>query len=208
MEKTEKPFHLYEGHATNENFKTGPKCKFKLKELEKAVVSYSNDGFTIGSYEFRYSDIQSMELLSVDYLSQGSMHTFKNICIQLRLKNDKEFVLYPVVGWNLSTDDQIRRSEELFKNLNAVLGNVKQENRKDKLRKILAVSDRIKMDMIQRALELDANTFSDKIFEWAAEFKFRIDGDYVVMEGGDVTGFISKLDAEFADWGKMDGKKV
>ncbi len=208
MGTTEKPFRLYEGHATSENFKTGPKCKFKLKELEEAVVSYSNDGFTIGSHEFRYSDIQSIELASVDYLSQGSMHTFKNICIQIRLKNDQECVLYPPAGWNLSTDDQIRRSEELFKSLNAVWGRVRMDDRKDKLRKMLAVSTRIKMDMIQRALGLDADTFSNKIFEWAAEFKFKIDGDYVVMEGGDVSGFISKLDAEFADWGKNNGKKV
>ncbi len=205
---TEKPFRLYEGHATSENFKTGVKCKFKLKELDEAVVSYSNDGLKIGNHEFRYPEIQSIELVSVDYLSAGSMHTFKNICIQIQLKNDKEFVLYPPAGWNLSTDEQIRRSEELFKNLNAVWGNVKQENRKDKLRKMLAVSNRLKLEMIQRALDLDANMFNDKIFEWAAEFKFRIDGDYVVMEGGDVAGFISKLDAEFADWGKKDGKKV
>ncbi len=208
MGTTEKPFHLYEGHATNENFKTGPKCKFKLKELEKAVVSYSNDGFTIGSHEFRYSDTQSIELASVDYLSQGAMHTFRNICIQIRQKDDLEYVLYPVAGWNLSTDDQIKRAEELFKNLNAVWEKVRLEDRKDKLQKMLAVSTRIKMDMIQRALGLDADTVSNKIFEWAAEFNFKIDGDSVVIAGGDVAGFISKLDAEFADWGKKDEKKV
>ncbi len=60
----------------------------------------------------------------------------------------------------------------------------------------------------QRVLGLDADTFSNKIFDWAAEFGFKIDGDFVVIEGGDVTGFISKLDAEFADWGQKDGKKV
>ncbi len=78
----------------------------------------------------------------------------------------------------------------------------------DMLRKMLSVSKRIELDMMRQALGLDANTFNTKIFEWASEFKFKIDGNYVVMEDSDVKGFISKLDAEFKIWDKKKEDKA
>ncbi len=73
---------------------------------------------------------------------------------------------------------------------------------------MLAVSKRIKIDMMQKALSIDADTFSSKLFDWAAEFHFIIDGDFIIIEGGDVPGFISKLDAEFMEWSKNGKDKI
>ncbi len=220
MGSTQKPFLLYEGLATEDRYKYGGMfLKMGLPQLEKTLVTYSPDNFTIGNHNFQYSDIQSMGLLS---LGPGTQR-ITNICIQIKHKDGKEFVLFPVQGFNDNGAKVAKKSEELFQILNAdwqrvVQAESKQEQARvqnklligaiDKIRKMLSVSTRLKLEMMQQVLGLDTATFNDKIFDWAAEFKFKIDGDYVVIEGGDVTGFISKLDAEFADWSNKDGKKA
>jgi hypothetical protein len=36
--------------------------------------------------------------------------------------------------------------------------------------------------------------------EWAYQFGFKIDGDYVILENADIGGFIAELDKSFATW--------
>ncbi len=219
MGSTDKPFLLYEGRATEEKYKRGGIIlKMGLPQLEKTVVTYSSENFTIGAHVFRYGDIQSLIPVS---LGPG-IARITNICIQIKCKDGREFVLFPVLSMSDTGSKAAKRSEELLQNLNENWQKVVQVVLKleqtrvqntlltgaiDKIRKMLSVSTRLKLEMMQQVLGLDTATFNNKIFDWAAEFKFKIDGDYVVIEGGDVTGFISKLDAEFADWGKKDGKK-
>ncbi len=78
----------------------------------------------------------------------------------------------------------------------------------DKLARIMRVSSRVRLDMLQGALKMPASDFNEKIFEWAEEFKFRIDGDFVDFSGGNIGGFIAELDAAFANWGQDGGKKT
>jgi hypothetical protein len=210
-----KPFLLLEGRGTSASINiTFNGINFNLPQLEKAPVVYSADSFTIGGHVFRYADIQSLSL--------ENLGTKNPYCIQLKRRDDAEFVLFPHPG-GAGGATLIKRTEELFRLLHDPWQKINQEETKkeqvrakvqleqgavEKIRKMLTVSTRIKMDMMQRALSLDADTFSNKIFDWAADFGFKIDGDFVIIEGGDVTGFISKLDAEFADWGKKTGGKV
>ncbi len=210
-----KPFLLLEGRGTSASINiTFNGIKFNMPQLEKAPVVYSADNFTIGGHVFRYADIQSLELENL-----GMKNPY---CIQIKSRDGAEFVLFPNPG-GAGGATLIKRTEELFRLLYVPWQKINQEETKkeqvrvkvqleqgavEKIRKMLAVSTRLKLDLMQRALGLDADTFSNKIFDWAAEFKFKIDGDYVVIEGGDVTGFISKLDAEFADWSNKKGGKI
>ena len=73
-----------------------------------------------------------------------------------------------------------------------------------KLRKITRVSKRVKLDMLRDALEMDPATFNRQVFDWAAEFGFRLDGDYADFAESDVEAFIRSLDAEFAAWGSAE----
>ncbi len=220
MGSTEKPFILYDGHATEDNYKRrGLFLKLRLSELEKAPVTYTSENFTIGGHTFFYKDIQSLTQVSL-----GPANLFlENVCIQIIRKDGKEFVLFPVQDWSESGNALRKKSSALFESLyeewqRIVQAETKQEQARvqkqlevgamDKIRKMLAVSSRLKLEMMQQVLGLDAATFNNKIFDWAAEFGFKIDGDFVVIDGGDVIGFISKLDAEFADWGKKTGGKV
>ncbi len=223
MGSTAKQFILFEGPAVEGVAKMNflNFIKYNLKQLEKDNVIYSPDNFTVGGHTFRYDALRILELADLRVIYSNGIV----VCKYIRIigKDSKEYVLIPSQSGGDTVRSMSARTEDLMKFLDEVWGKVRQDETKkekvqiqkqieagaiDKIRKMLVVSTRIKMDMMQRALGLDADTFSNKIFDWAAEFGFKIDGDFVVIEGGDVTGFISKLDAEFADWGIKDGKKI
>ncbi len=69
-----------------------------------------------------------------------------------------------------------------------------------KLKKILKVSVRIRMDQMRDILKMDQATFNDKIIDWADEFGFIIDGDYINVKKDNVDDFINMLDNEFKAW--------
>nr|MDO8083309.1 WD40 repeat domain-containing protein [Candidatus Sigynarchaeum springense] len=69
-----------------------------------------------------------------------------------------------------------------------------------KIKKMMQVSKRLRLDMMRDALGIDQKTFSSKMIDWAAQFGFQIDGDYVDFSNGDTNGFITELDTYFAEW--------
>ncbi|HME54186.1 MAG TPA: WD40 repeat domain-containing protein [Candidatus Lokiarchaeia archaeon] len=69
-----------------------------------------------------------------------------------------------------------------------------------KIQKMMKVSKRIRIDMMREALGMDMKSFSDKMIDWAAQFNFSIDGDYVDFENADTDGFLTTLDGYFTDW--------
>jgi hypothetical protein len=69
-----------------------------------------------------------------------------------------------------------------------------------KIQKMMQVSKRLRVDMMREALGMDMKDFSSKMIDWAAQFGFQIDGDYVNFENGDVKGFITELDSYFTEW--------
>ncbi len=214
MGSTHKDFLLFDGPAAEGAAKMNllNYIQYTLKQLEKSKVDYSPDQLSIGGHTFRYNTLQTLELADLRVLHRNGILITKYI--KIIGKDGKEYVLIPLMVGGDTVRSMSLRTEDLMRSLNEVRGQTKEAQKQleagaiEKIRKMLAVSTRIRMDMMQRVLGLDADTFSNKIFDWAAEFKFKIDGDFVVIEGGDVTGFISKLDAEFADWGKKNGGKV
>ncbi len=82
------------------------------------------------------------------------------------------------------------------------------QDRLTKLRKMLAVSARIRQDQMRDTLGLDAKQFNEKIWDWASEFGFKIDGDYINIGQGNVDGFIAELDKQFTNWHKQAEDKT
>lgn len=74
----------------------------------------------------------------------------------------------------------------------------------DALKRMMRVSTRLRLDMMRNALKLDQAEFDEKIFAWADEFGFTIDGDYVSFSAAGATDFISELEREFANWGAIE----
>ena len=69
-----------------------------------------------------------------------------------------------------------------------------------KLKRILSRSSRVRIDMVRDAIQLDPVTFSQKIWDWAENLNFKIDGDYIVFEHQDMDQFLADLDANFDAW--------
>jgi hypothetical protein len=80
-----------------------------------------------------------------------------------------------------------------------------------KLKEMFAVSTRLRLDMIQRILNIDQNTIDRQIFKWAKQFNFKIDGDYIDLHDANVGDFIDQLTQQFANWeqnSKVKEKKL
>ncbi len=213
MGSTQKAFILYKGKASDCEVKTNLLniMKIDLEQLEKGVVTYSDENFTIGGHEFRYENVQTLALtdMPLSRKLQTSVSFWRNLKgIQIRGNDGQEFVLLSAQTASDTFNGMTKRAEELFPLLNGALSKIRVQGSMDQMRKMLKVSNRIKMDLMQRALGIDADTFSKKIFDWAAEYGFKIDGDIVIVEGGDVNAFIAKLDSEFATWTVEKSKKA
>jgi len=70
----------------------------------------------------------------------------------------------------------------------------------EKLRDILNVSNRIKLERVQNILDLNNKDFDEKIIKWANEFGFRIDGEYLIVNKESIAEFIEALDEKFIEW--------
>ena len=68
----------------------------------------------------------------------------------------------------------------------------------EKIKQMVKVSDRIKLDMMRSALKLDEVLFNEKIFEWADKFDFRIDADILIINQEKLSEFMDALEEEVA----------
>jgi len=78
----------------------------------------------------------------------------------------------------------------------------------EKLRDILNVSNKIKLKRVQNVLNLDDKSFDGKIIEWAKEFGFRIDGEYLLVNKESISEFIEALDEKFIEWEEIEKDKI
>jgi hypothetical protein len=77
--------------------------------------------------------------------------------------------------------------------------------RMKKFQEIISVSDRLSVQRIAEVLEMSSKDIWKRVFDWAKQFNFRIDGEDLVFNKETVNEFIASLDTEFRKWGK-DGK--
>lgn len=78
----------------------------------------------------------------------------------------------------------------------------------EKIQKIVDVSDRINIAMMRKLLNMDEDTFNANLIDWAKEFGFRIDGEYLVINKERIDDFIDMLDASFKEWGDKEKRKI
>ncbi|MFX1497036.1 MAG: hypothetical protein ACFFBH_05895 [Promethearchaeota archaeon] len=68
-----------------------------------------------------------------------------------------------------------------------------EKRRTEKIKSMIKVSNRIKLDMMRNALEMDEKSFADKIFKWAKKFNFVIDGEYLIVTHENINEFLLSL---------------
>jgi alkylation response protein AidB-like acyl-CoA dehydrogenase len=77
-----------------------------------------------------------------------------------------------------------------------------------RLKQLMSVSDRIRMDQMLNILDIDRRTFDLKLLDWAIEFGFKIDGDYIQLKQETMDSFIDMLDAQFEEWAEMESTQT
>ena len=57
-------------------------------------------------------------------------------------------------------------------------------------------------------LQMEPHEFNQKIIDWAIEFGFTIEGDYLVTNNADVDAFVHALDDQFSNWDNDKKKEI
>lgn len=84
----------------------------------------------------------------------------------------------------------------------------KESEEKSKLKEIFKKSNCIELNSLKSNLNLDTNTFNNKIIDWALEFNFRIDGDYLITNTDNLSDFMDELDRHFLIWKDGEHEKT
>jgi hypothetical protein len=73
----------------------------------------------------------------------------------------------------------------------------KEEKEKiDRIKSMVLVSNKLRLDMMRMALEMDERLFTEKVFQWAKQFNFIIEGDYLLVNQDTTTHFLNELSTE------------
>ncbi len=84
---------------------------------------------------------------------------------------------------------------------------VSESTRLEKLKKLIQVSQKMKVAQIAKILEMSEDDLYKRIVDWATTFGFTINEDTVDFSGGGKTdAFIDALEKEFKTWGKSTEK--
>ncbi len=83
-----------------------------------------------------------------------------------------------------------------------------ERERREKIERIMQVSSRIRLDTMRDVLNLEPKIFHERLIDWAEEFGFEIDGDYLNVNKDRVSDFIEKLDKQFSDWEQVEKDRI
>jgi len=67
-----------------------------------------------------------------------------------------------------------------------------------KVEQIVKVSDKVKLETMQKMLGLTEEDFLNNVYNWAEQFNFRIDGDLLVINPDTVDEFITMLNTKYS----------
>jgi len=86
---------------------------------------------------------------------------------------------------------------------------IRETQRFQKFKSIIKESDQVEIEEIYKVFEkkYDKSTFYKKLLEWAALYKFTIDGGTLLLKDGSISDFIKLLDDSFARWEREEQQK-
>ncbi len=69
-----------------------------------------------------------------------------------------------------------------------------------KLKKIVKISNRFRIDMLMDILDIDKKTLIKNIEKWSADFSLEINGNYLIIKKDMAQELMDALDKQFYDW--------
>ena len=193
--KKEKPIFFEAGGGLWHNFPNLINWKTNMK---KGLFILTKDSLSFNPFEQG-----AFEVLNV--IDMDSIETFQNNSkeyIKINMLNQESFSLTLFSkrhGFTKIDDTKVRKLSELlnqvkiYKDSELMTQRELEKKRIDKIKEMLDVSLKIRLDLMREALEMDEKTFSTKIFAWAHQFNFIIDGDYLIVNPESISEFIDNL---------------
>ena len=78
----------------------------------------------------------------------------------------------------------------------------------DKLKRIMKVSNKIRLDILRDLLEMDQNTFDNKLLNLLKQFGTKVEGNYIIVNKETLPEFYAFIDGKREGWDTMEIFKV
>ncbi|MBY9020604.1 MAG: hypothetical protein KGD67_06080 [Candidatus Lokiarchaeota archaeon] len=88
---------------------------------------------------------------------------------------------------------ELLNQAKLYKSSEQIRLRREEQEKIERIKSMMEVSNRLRLDMIRVALDMDEELFTRKVFQWAKEFNFLIDGDYLIINQESYKEFIEDL---------------
>ena len=99
------------------------------------------------------------------------------------------------------------QNQELLESKITNLTELINTERMTQLKKTLQVSTKLHLNRLQDGLQMSNQEFNRKIVDWAHEFGFTIEGEFLIVNQSTVSEFLDSLDNQFSDWSKTSKSK-
>jgi len=152
---------------------------------------------------FAEKSISQILILNIVNLSSDTLKTGPSVDIQAK---DGKFYSFVALKKQIGryTKDKAK-TDRLFELINQAKfyktseqTRLQKEEREkiDRIKSMIQVSSKLRLDMMRTALEMDEKLFAEKVFLWARQFNFIIEGDYLLINQDATAEFLNDLATE------------
>jgi hypothetical protein len=156
---------------------------------------------------FKAYNEEPVEQISIKNLKEISYNELdKNSPIQISSSDNKILNIFATkknIGRVTKDKTKTRKLFELvnqakiYKASEQIRLEKEEQERLHRIKSMFEVSNKIRLDMVRTVLGMEEKMFNDKIFQWARQFKFIIDGDYLIINSDTISEFLENLKIGF-----------
>ena len=166
--------------------------------MERGIIILTEDYLSFKPYE--KGEIWAINILKLNKIIPFLQQSTK--MVQIEMDNKDIYTCMPLrekFGRHVPDKNKIDMFIELLNQVKMYKDSEQlklkdlEKERLDQIKSMLAVSTRLKLEMVRIALNMDEKVFTKKIFEWAKKFNFVIDGDYLLVNPEYISDFLQDL---------------
>ena len=162
------------------------------------IIFLNEDYLSFKPFNEKY--ITQIPILNVINISSDTTKSGPTVNIQTKEGKFFSFIMLKKHIGKYTKDKE--KTERLFELINQAKIYKSSEQRRlekeekekiDQVKSMIEVSNKLRLDMIRTALDMDDKLFTEKVFQWAKHFNFLIDGDYLIINQDTATDFLDDL---------------
>jgi hypothetical protein len=184
---------FWDGAPSEENWKASLKEGFLILTENSLSIKFID---TTSSHYEKITQIVDVHRSLVD--------SFPYVLIKNKENNHTSYIALKSKSWLIKEDQ--KKTDKLYELISQAKNyketeqlQIKEEKAKliQKIKSMLEVTNKLKLDTMRAALNMDKKQFYEKIFGWAKKFNFLIDGDEIVVNYNSIPRFMDNLTTGF-----------